>query len=176
MTDICWYSGIPIYKTVVNNTKDTDWNISSKEHLVNKSSPIFNCISLEGEGKYRNCVVVKASKYINGNINTFILPMKYRLRELYSNHYPHFKHNKNVRREEFEAAFRHLYKKIQKEFDLQKLKVKDTRGLYAHPDYLLWELNMLERKLPGVKLCKKSVKVLSVASEVPFSQDRIMYR
>lgn len=83
--DKCWYSGINLYKGKKDNIPETDWYTYSKEHLVNKSSPIYECISIDRDGYYRGINNVSASKFINSNIGVFILPMKFKLKEMYQN-------------------------------------------------------------------------------------------
>lgn len=163
--DKCWYSGINLYKIKKDNIPETDWYTYSKEHLVNRSSPIYECISIDRDGYYRGINNVSASKFINSNIGVFILPMKFKLKEMYQKHCNHFQHSV-IERKEFEDAFKFVFKLVKKEFKLYGAGPKNTKEYYSHPSNCLWELNCLETKLPEIKIDSLAISQLNVATEM----------
>jgi hypothetical protein len=162
----CWYSGIEIRKQVPDDQPEgrvPDWRVRSIEHLINQTSQLSKHIIVPPG--HRNPNTVYASQFVNTGVNSFHLPMKFRLRGLYLTEYPEFRKEAGARLTfaEFRSVFERLRNRVEKEFDYNR-RTSCYRTVMNSRDIMIWEMTCAERSFPNIKF--KGVDISRFVSEI----------
>jgi hypothetical protein len=144
----CWYTGVELKKATENLKQgSSNWDIETREHVINRTSPLFSLIVRTKSGSNMTRNVRRASAYVNSSISNFILPMKVMFREIFKETYGDvlFKHEHM-----FVAAVKNVIDIVRDTFKLGR--TNDMKLLSARYDILLWEREVALQKFPEIRL------------------------
>ena len=132
----CWYTGIELYKDAI-----TSWNRFTREHLVNRGSPLFKFID---HNKSKN--VCHASEKVNTSLAQFHLGMKLEFKTMF-----HFLYcNQDFDENSFVNCVEYVIKLVLKKFNI-KNNISNTREYWSRHSIIKSDVKIAVEVLQCIK-------------------------